>query len=221
MNIESQGPIISKGDTKKDKQKSLIMKVIIAFVILFSWGYWLADSSRPIDETAIEEQEANLPTIIEELEGTLDEESIEKLEEELVEPITPTVESYYERALEREKAKDYQGASEDYTETIALAKKYSSEMWNSLNNRGIIKAQNLNDYKGAIADFSRIIEIETNRSDGNINTTRLEAGYTNRAYVKKMRGDVDGACDDLYEALGLGVESSVQFIEKQIDDNCL
>ena len=94
-------------------------------------------------------------------------------------------------------------------------------MWNSLNNRGIIQAKQLKDYKSAKKDFTRIIQIETNRSYGEINATRLEAGYTNRAYVKKMQGNKEGACDDLYEALGLGVESSVDFIERQIDKNCL
>ena len=128
---------------------------------------------------------------------------------------------YYKRASQREGDKDYKGAVKDYEHTILMAKKYSSEMWNSLNNAGIIRAQQFKDYKGALKDFNKIIFIETNRYDGEINATRLEAGYTNRAYVKKKQGDVDGACDDLFEALGLGVEGSVTFIEKQIDKNCL
>ena len=94
-------------------------------------------------------------------------------------------------------------------------------MWNALNNRGIIKVMKLKDYKGALADFNQIIETETNRVDGNINLTRLEAGYTNRAYLKKLKGDKDGACDDLYLALGVSSVSSSAFIEKQIDKNCL
>ena len=79
-------------------------------------------------------------------------------------------------------------------------------MWNALNNGGIIKAQQFKDYKGALKDFNRIIKIETNRYDGEINAIRLESGYTNRAYVRKMQGQNDAACDDLYEALSLGVE---------------
>ena len=71
-----------------------------------------------------------------------------------------------------------------------------------------------------MVDFNKIIQIETNRSNGEINATRLESGYTNRAYVKKMKGDKDGACNDLYDAQALGVESSQAFIEKQIAKNC-
>lgn len=94
-------------------------------------------------------------------------------------------------------------------------------MWNALNNRGIIKAQRFKDYKGALKDFNQIIKTEMNREDGEINKTRLESGYLNRAYVKSMQGNLDGACDDLYEALGLGVENSTEFIEKQINEVCL
>jgi hypothetical protein len=59
-----------------------------------------------------------------------------------------------------------------------------------------------------------------NRVDGNMNLTRLEAGYTNRAYVKNIIGDKAGACDDLYLALGVSSANSSSFIEKQIDKNC-
>ena len=146
---------------------------------------------------------------------------INDVEEELVEPvIVESADFFYKRAIEREGNNDFDGAVDDYTKAIELANKYSREMWKSLNNRGIIKAKKLKDYNGAMADFNRIIDIEMGRYDGNYNATRLESGYTNRAYVKKLKGDKDGACDDLYEALSLGVEESVEFIEKQIDKNC-
>jgi tetratricopeptide (TPR) repeat protein len=174
------------------------------------------------------EQQAQEEYIVEELQQdwTLDTAVTEINQDEgAKEPIIKeelgTLDFFYKRALQREGDKDYNGAVEDYTKTIGMAKKYSAEMWNSLNNRGIIKAQQLKDYRGAKKDFDKIISIETNRYDGEINATRLEAGYTNRAYVKIKLGDKESACDDLYEALSLGVESSVSFIEKQIDKNCL
>ena len=145
----------------------------------------------------------------------------EKLENEIAEQEEGTADFFYQRAVKKEKEKDYAGAVEDYTITINKAKKYSAEMWNSLNNRGVIKAKQLKNYRGAKKDFDKIISIETNRYNGEINEIRLEAGYTNRAYVRKMLGDKEGACDDLYEALSLGVESSVAFIEKKIDQNCM
>ena len=160
-------------------------------------------------EEYFEEEIVELPVEESTAEDVPEVEVLEKEQEE------QTVEFYYKRALQREDDKDYKGAVEDYEKIILKAKKYSSEKWNSLNNAGIIKAQRFKDYKGALKLFDRIISIETNRYDGEINATRLEAGYTNRAYVKKMKGDTEGACEDLYEALGLGVESSISFIEKQ------
>ncbi|MDG1477563.1 MAG: hypothetical protein P8Q14_10490 [Vicingaceae bacterium] len=94
-------------------------------------------------------------------------------------------------------------------------------MWISLSNGGIIKAQRFKNYKGALIDFNQIIKIETNRINGEINEVRLESGYINRAYVKNMMGNNEGACDDLYEALGLGIEESVDFIEEKINKVCL
>ena len=223
MHLETDGPILSQGDSKRDKLRILLTRIIFIFFILYSIGYYLMVVAMPVQNEIVEEQDqgVHLPTIVEELSDEITkEEIVEAVEEELAEPEIQSADFYYKRALEREKNKDYTGAVEDYTQTIALAKKYSSEMWNSLNNRGIIKAKKQNNYNGAIADFNRIIDIETNRYDGNINATRLEAGYTNRAYVKKLKGDKQGACDDLYEALSLGVESSVAFIEKQIEKNC-
>ncbi len=131
-----------------------------------------------------------------------------------------TANEYIDRAIEREDAQDYTGAEVDYTESIALATTYSEEMFTALNNRGVVRVDQLRDYRGALKDFTKIIDIELNRASGEPNLNRLELGYTNRAYVKNLKGDSEGACDDLYEALGLGVEKSVTFIEAQIEKMC-
>ncbi len=194
-----------------------LIKLIVAISIMVGVLYWAFQDVEMPTETELTEAEY--------VEDIFVEEELEDVEAEIiavdVEEKEQPMDFYYNIALEREADKDYQGAVEDYEKTISMAKKYSAEMWNSLNNVGIIRAQQFKDYKNAMKDFNRIIAIETNRYDGEIIETRLEAGYTNRAYVKKMQGNVEGACDDLYEALGLGIESSVSFIEKQIDKNCL
>lgn len=209
---------------RKSKNGGLL-KVALVILVLAGAGAWALFEVEQSEELYYDYEETVLPEILDE-EAIVTEEDKpveleDKLEVEIAEREEGTVDFFYERALKKEKEKDYEGAVEDYTRTIELAKRRSAEMWNSLNNRGIIKAKKLKDYKGAIKDFNKIIEIETNRSDGEVNATRLEAGYTNRAYVKKMMGNKEGACDDLYEALSLGVESSVDFIEKKIDENCL
>jgi tetratricopeptide (TPR) repeat protein len=198
-----------------------LIKLVLAVFIMLGVIFWIVQDIEIPAESEFTEHE-----FYEEIESKIPDEDnlitdapdieIVEVKEEL-----QTMEVYYKRAIQRDGDKDYKGAVKDYEQTILMAKKYSTEMWNSLNNAGIIKAQQFKDYKGALKYFNKIISIETNRNDGAINSTRLEAGYTNRAYVKKQQGNIEGACDDLYEALSLGLEESSAFIEKQIDKNCL
>ena len=205
---------------QKNGNNESVIKLVIAIFLAVGFLFWIfkdldsSSESELVEEELIEEIVVAIPEGVGSNNISPQEEVLEVEEEH-------SMSFYYKRAQQREKDKDYLKAIEDYEKTISKAKKYSSEMWNSLNNSGVLKAQKLKDYKGALKDFNKIISIETNRYDGEINATRLEAGYTNRAYVKKMQGDKDGACEDLYEALGLGIESSIVFIEKQIDNNCL
>ena len=159
-----------------------LIKLIVAILIVGGVAFWIFNDIQPIQEGFTLTNEAYL---LEEKKAALskqaESELVEVIEEVVIEEEEQTVEFYYKRALQREGDKDYKGAVEDYTKTIGLAKKYSSEMWNALNNGGIIKAQQFKDYKNAIKDFNKIISIESNRYNGEINATRLESGYTNRA----------------------------------------
>lgn len=229
MYSENRGPIINSRHHGKmpDAGKSRAMKLIAFFAILLAvvFYYFLLQPLEDYKNELIQEENAFSDTSLNDLPPLdLPEEDLEALKEKLEKNMAEEVEGdarfYYDRALKKEKQKDFEGAVIDYEKTIVLAKKHSEEMWAALNNRGVIRAKQFKDYKGAMDDFTRIIEIETNRPDGKINTTRLESGYTNRAYVRKMKGDRDGACDDLYEALWLGKESSESFIRKQINRNC-
>ncbi len=200
-----------------------LIKLVLAIFVMLGIFYWIFTD---VDTSSF--PEVTKEDFIEEsLKPTTNEEQVAEIPEEKEESTVAIVEKeesmefYFNRALKREKEKDFNGALEDYERTIKKAKKYSVEMWKALNNGGIIKAQQFKNYKGALKDFNTIIKIENNRYDGEMNATRLESGYTNRAYVKKMQGNIEGACEDLYEALGLGIEGSQTFIEKQIDNNCL
>ncbi|MCB9360322.1 MAG: hypothetical protein H6587_02205 [Flavobacteriales bacterium] len=217
--MENNGPIISRGDSPKDKLRRVLLIVVALFFIGIYSMYMFTINEQP-DEFG-KEADHSLPKIIEDVSEDVAYKTEENKIDKPIEVEVETAEFYYKKALAREEEKDFVGAVAHYTKVINLANKYSAEMWNALNNRGIIKAKQFKDYKGALADFNQIIETETNRIDGNMILTRLEAGYTNRAYLKKLKGDKDGACDDLYEALYLGVESSKDFIQQQIDKNCL
>ena len=228
MHEKGEGPILESyhHEGMQPKGKNPLPIIIAVLILTMGLGAFFFISKTHSEEA----QEIDFEEVLVDKELDSDSNEVmsdqlsnlrESLENEAGEKEEGTVDFFYKRALDKESKKDYAGAVEDYTRTIEKAKKYSAEMWNALNNRGIIKAQQLKDYRGARKDFDKIISIELNRYDSEINETRLEAGYTNRAYVKKMQGDVEGACDDLYEALSLGIESSSAFIEKQIDKNCL
>jgi len=221
MNENSNGPIIESRHHKglQPKRKNPIVFIaLILFLIVGVSAFFLVIENEVPEQEFHEDVEAQINDVeqeeIESEEVPLEENQL-KLEDE------KTVDFYYERALEQEKNKDYEAALKYYGKTISKADRYSAEMWISLSNGGIIKAQRFKNYKGALKDFNQIIEIETNRINGEINEVRLESGYINRAYVKNMMGNNEGACDDLYEALGLGIEESVEFIEEKINKVCL
>ena len=215
-------------ESQRPTKNGGLFKIFFIIIVVIGMAAWGINDMLPVAISAVELEELDGEDILATEQGS-SKEKLSNLKEKLEESLEEkeeiaeerTAAFYYDRGIERDNAKNYAGAVEDYSMAIALASKYSDEMWNSLNNRAIIKVQQNSDYKGARADFTKIISIENNRYDGEINETSLEAAYTNRAYVKRQLGDKEGACDDLYEALGLGVESSVSFIEKQIDKHCL
>lgn len=221
MNGENTGPIINSRHygnlPKPNKAPYIILGFIILISLVAGFFFMITKSENAIDMQkdyySTAEEEATLP-----FDSTQMGEIKEHLEENIITEEEGTAEFYYERALKKEKSKDFDGAVEDYTKTIELSSKNSKDMFNGLNNRGFIYAKELKNYKSALTDFNQIIKIETSKLSPN--NSRLEAGYTNRAYVKKMKGDKDGACNDLYDALFLGNEKSTEFIEKQISKTC-
>ena len=222
MNGENTGPIINSRHygnlPKRNKSPFIIFGLIV--LIAFIGAFFFVSKSDTADN--LEMQEDAYLMAEEEMTLPFDSVQIDEIKDhtqkEYINTEEESSEFFYKRALQKEKAKDYQAAISDYDSAIKSAKNYSNEMFNSLNNRGFINAKEFKNYKAAMDDFNKIIKIETSKS--NPNNSRLEAGYTNRAYVKKMKGDKEGACNDLYEALYLGNEKSTTFIEKQIEKNC-
>lgn len=223
MNSEHHGPIINSrhhGNMPKPNRKPFF--IIIFLFLLAMTGYFVMNKTSEQHIEVVEYLEGYKPAEQEELVLPFDSSQMgeikEYVEDNIITEEEGTAQFYYERAIKKEKSRDFEGAIADYTQAIKLASKHSSEMFNSLNNRGFLRAKNFKDYNSAMKDFNEIIKIETNKTTPN--NTRLEAGYSNRAYVKKMKGDKDGACNDLYEALYLGNEKSIDRIEKQIDKVC-
>ena len=71
-------------------------------------------------------------------------------------------------------------------------------------NRGLAKAE-LQNYKGALADFTKAIEINPNYSNA----------YKNRGVSKENLGDLSGACADWKKAANLGNIDAAEWVENQ------
>jgi hypothetical protein len=96
-----------------------------------------------------------------------------------------------------------------YTDSIT---KYTSEIEKNLTNplpyyHRAISKMHLKDYKGAMYDCSIAIHFNKNFS---------EAFYC-RGKAKRLLKNYDGACDDFYEASGLGLAVADKAIEKNCD----
>ena len=63
----------------------------------------------------------------------------------------------------------------------------------------------LNDYKGALADFDKAIEVEP------LN----DLNYSSRGLLKEMNGDLSGACSDWKKAVELGHDDAVKWFSNQ------
>ena len=69
-------------------------------------------------------------------------------------------------------------------------------------NRGVFK-DNLEDYQGAIADYTKAIEIDPDDA----------SAYTNRGNSKELVNDRKGACDDWRKSENLGGISAIVLVE--------
>ena len=70
---------------------------------------------------------------------------------------------------------------------------------------GLDKARQ-NDYSGAIADYTKAIELNPNYA----------TAYYNRSVAKEILGDLNGACDDAKKAINLGSNASIKWVA----ENC-
>lgn len=218
MNSEHNGPIINSrhhSNMPKPNKSIFVIIFLIVFTLIITAVLGFLETKEVISTDIIDSDnyENSYNQVL--IEDTLNE-NFEDYANEIDED--QSAQYHYERALEMEKDKDYKAAVKDYDKAIEKADKYSKEMFNSLNNRGFIKAKYLKEYESALKDFDKIIEIEYTKTE--YNNQYLEAAFTNRAYVQKMLGRKESACDDLYNALSYCKESSTSFIEKQIEKNC-
>ena len=71
-------------------------------------------------------------------------------------------------------------------------------------NRGSSK-YSLEDYYGAIADYTKAIELDPDDV----------TAYKNRSVAKEILGDLNGACADARKAASLGHSNSAEWVKNQ------
>ena len=87
---------------------------------------------------------------------------------------------------------------------LAIPEKVQAESASYYYNRGIEKNKG-GDYYGAIADYTRAIELDP----------RYGNAFGNRGITKKKLGDMKGACSDWRESASLGEENAAQFVRNE------
>ena len=84
------------------------------------------------------------------------------------------------------------------TKTIEINPQIASAYYN----RGVAK-DNLEDYQGAIADYTKAIEIDPDDA----------SAYTNRGISRELVNDLKGACDDWRKSANLGHVNAPVLVE--------
>ena len=120
--------------------------------------------------------------------------SIEELDR-IIDQDPNNAEAYYDRANARNRAGNRTGAISDYTLAIEFGLR-PRERFLALGNRGLARAD-LEDIEGAIEDFTAIITACPK------NRGILKTAFTNRALLKRKKGDMKGADLDYQEALSI------------------
>jgi tetratricopeptide (TPR) repeat protein/S1-C subfamily serine protease len=103
--------------------------------------------------------------------------------------------AYFQRAYVYEQLQEFPRSLADYSQAIAINPKDAQ----AHNNRGMLKANNLNDIKGALADYNEAISIDPRDSEA----------YNNRAVLKRNKlNDIKGALDDYNQAISISPKSA-------------
>ena len=124
--------------------------------------------------------------------------------------------NYHNRAITKSDLNDYLGAIKDLNTSIEINlqlirknKGNKQQRLISLLNRALFKHK-LEDYVGAVTDFTEVIKL----SPENVNL----GYYYKKRGLSKLFGKVDGVCEDIKKAIGLGEE--IEWLSENLKDLC-
>jgi tetratricopeptide (TPR) repeat protein len=102
--------------------------------------------------------------------------------------------AYFMRGYVHSQLQEFQKSVDDYSRVIEL----DSRLVNAYNNRGTIRARELNDPRGALADFNYTITTSPQNA----------IAYGNRGLIKEQMNDLRGALADYNRAIELNPKAS-------------
>jgi tetratricopeptide (TPR) repeat protein len=112
-----------------------------------------------------------------------------------------TADDYFVSAYQKNEKKDYQGALDDYNQSITLKPDDADAYYN----RGNLKYQKLNDVKGALADYNQSIALKSDYA----------LAYNNRGFLKYEKlNDVEGALADFNQLIALKPDLAEAYVNR-------
>ena len=108
---------------------------------------------------------------------------------------------YWNRGNAKNECKDYTGAIEDYTKAFELD---CENAWLYLDTIAALKANTLQDYNGASAAYTKIIEDFPN----------FKSAYLNRGLCKLKLGQKESAFSDFNKAIELGTANKQAYVKE-------
>ncbi|MEH2195733.1 MAG: tetratricopeptide repeat protein [Nostoc sp.] len=115
-------------------------------------------------------------------------------------------ENFFNRGNDKREKKDYQGAIEDYSQTIKINPNYVD----AYNYRGVARSA-LGDNKGAIEDYNQAIKINPN----------YYKAYNNRGIARSALGDKNGAIEDYNQAIKINPNLDKAYNNRGLDRSAL